>query len=116
VARQENKKQAAKQASIQLERERMHRRYDLAKWTVAPLVWIVSSWIPLKGALPIAETLSGEKTTLTVTFSITIAVSLVASAGLIAMFFRARKAEKEVDRLRQVTKGLELDRKEVTAQ
>jgi hypothetical protein len=103
VSRQGGKKQA----TVQLERERMHRRYDLAKWTVAPFIWIVSTWVPLQAAIPMAEALSGHKTTLTVTFSITLAVSITASLGLIAMFMRARKAEREVERMRDLIEEFE---------
>lgn len=91
----------------------MHRRYDLAKWTVAPFIWIISSWVPLQAAIPMAKALSGQKTTLTVTFSITIVVSITATLGLTAMYMRARKAEREVARLRGVTEELEQNRREV---
>jgi hypothetical protein len=105
VSRKGSKKQ---EENLQYERERMHRRYDLAKWTVAPLVWIVSTYAPLKA-------LSGHKTSLTFTFTFTIAVSIITSAGLVVTYIRARKAEKEGDRLRITINELEASRNEVTA-
>lgn len=86
----------------------MHRRYDFAKWTVAPVVWIASTYIPLKA-------ISGHKTSLNVTLSLTIAFSLVTSAGLVAMYLRARKAENDNSRLRGTIKDLETARKGVMA-
>jgi len=108
VARKKGGKKEEKQANLEFERQRMHRRYDLLKWTLGPLIWIGSTWLPLKA-------LSGHKTTLTITFSITIAVSVIASAGLITMYIRARKAEAEVERLRSLIKDLESGNTEVKA-
>jgi hypothetical protein len=104
VARKESKKQADRQ----LERERMHRRYDLMKWTVAPVVWIASTWLPLKA-------LAGHKTSLTITFTITIAISIIASASLIVMYIRARRAEAEIQRLEITITEIEGAKKELKA-
>jgi hypothetical protein len=101
-------KAGKKQANLELERQCMHRRYDLAKWTVAPVVWIVSTYIPLKA-------IAGHRTSLNVSLSITIAVSIVTGAGLIAMYLRARKAERANDEFRETIRGLEAERKEVMA-
>jgi hypothetical protein len=97
-----------KQANFELERERMHRRYDFAKWTVAPVLWIASAYIPLKA-------IAGHKTDLNVSLTITIAVSLVTSAGLIAMWVRARKAERANEELRDTIRELEGATEGVTA-
>jgi len=95
-----SRKGGKKQANLEFERQRMHRRYDLAKWTVAPVLWIASTWLPLKA-------LAGHNTTLTITFTVTIAVSIIASAGLIVMYLRARKAEAEVKRLESTIAEIE---------
>ena len=98
-----------KQADLELQRERMHRRYDLAKWTVPPLIWIVSTYVPLKA-------IAGHKTTLSVTLSITLVISFVTSAALVTMYMRARKAEKRVSEMQETIKQLEgLAREAVTA-
>ncbi|HEY8082850.1 MAG TPA: hypothetical protein VIE64_04750 [Solirubrobacterales bacterium] len=99
-----------KKASQELEMARMIRRYDLAKWTLPPLIWIASTWVPLKASLPIAKALAGEDTSLTVTFSITIVVSLVASGAVVAMTIRAAKARAEIKRLRGLIEELETEK------
>lgn len=83
----------------------MHRRYDLAKWTVPPLIWIVSTYVPLKA-------LAGQSTKLSITLSITLVVSFVTSAALVAMYLRARKAEKRVDEMQATIKQLEESKRE----
>lgn len=96
-----------KKRTEEFQRERMVRRYDLAKWTLPPLIWIVSLWVPLQGALPIAKALAGQKTTLTVSFSLTIVVSLAASSALLAVYLRSREDKKELQRLRGLVEAFE---------
>jgi phosphopantetheine adenylyltransferase len=86
----------------------MHRRYDFAKWTVAPVVWIASTYIPLKA-------IAGHKTILNVSFSITIVVSIVTGASLLTMYLRARKAEEANEELHDTIRELEGAREGVTA-
>jgi hypothetical protein len=102
------RKGTKKQAGLELERERMHRRYDLAKWTLPPLIWIVSTYVPLKA-------IAGHKTTLSVTLSITIAFSFVTSAALVAMYIRVRKAETRMGEMRKTIDALEGSRRAVRA-
>lgn len=97
-----------KQANFELERERMHRRYDLAKWIISPVFWIASTYIPLKA-------IAGHKTSLSITLSFTIAVSVVTSLGLLTMWVRARKAEQANEELRSTIRELEGAKEGVTA-
>lgn len=85
----------------------MKRRYDLAKWTLPPLIWIISLWVPLTAALPIAKALAGQHTTLVISFSFTLVVSLVTSGGMLAMFLRGKERQKELRRLRVLIEQLE---------
>jgi hypothetical protein len=93
-------------------REQMARRYDLAKMVFPPVLWIAALWIPLRGALPIAEALSGKQTSLTVSFSISIAVSISAAGAMGTMWYRYRKQKEELIRLRERAEGLEKQLKE----
>lgn len=87
--------------------QRMVRRYDLAKMVVPPVLWIISLWVPLQGAIPLAETLSGQETKLAVSVSISFAVSIAASGAMIAMFYKYRGQRDELIRLRQRCQELE---------
>ena len=92
-----------KRTKIDLEFERTRRRYDLAKFTLAPAVWLVASWVPLQ----IAESFSGEDTSLTISMGITISVSVVAGGTLLAMLLKSRRDKEEIKRLEVVKAELE---------
>lgn len=100
-----------KRTRVDLEFERTRRRYDLAKWTLGPAVWLVASWVPLQ----IAESFSGQDTKLTVSISISIAVTLAGVAGTVANYVKAKRLETENDRLRILNAELEGATKAVRA-
>jgi hypothetical protein len=79
----------------------------LAKLVVAPAVWIVALWVPLRAAEPLAEALAGEHTSLTFRFSVTIAISIALGAGMLALAMRTRAQRKELQRLRRRCELLE---------
>jgi hypothetical protein len=100
-----------KRTEIDLKFERTRRRYDLAKWTLAPAIWLAASWVPLQ----VATKFSGHKTTVTVSITITLVVSIAGGGALIAMFLKMRKQREEVQRLRVLTAELEGSLKGVPA-
>jgi phosphotransferase system glucose/maltose/N-acetylglucosamine-specific IIC component len=99
VSRQAGKKRT----TIDLEFERTRRRYDLAKWTFAPAIWLAASWVPLH----VAESFSGHKTTVTVSVTITIVVSIAGGGAVLAMYLKSRKQREEILRLRVLNAELE---------
>lgn len=100
-----------KRTKLDLEFDRTRRRYDLAKWTLAPAIWLLSSWVPLH----VAERFSGHKTTVTVSVGITIGVSIAGLVSLVTVYMRAKRAESENDRLRLDVTRLEGELKGVLA-
>jgi len=88
------------QADLQL------KRYELAK-SVVPVFWIAALWIPLRGALPIARTLAGKHTNVTLTVTISIAFSVALSAGVLALLRRSKEQRDELRRLRRRCATLE---------
>lgn len=90
----------------------MARRYDLARMVFPPVLWIAALWIPLQGALPIAKALSGHQTSLTVSFSISIFVSISGIGAMSITAYRYRKQREELIRLRERSEGLEKQLKE----
>jgi hypothetical protein len=84
----------------ELERERVAQRYGLARMCV-PVFWIVALYVPIRAAEPVAEVLAGKNTSLTVTFSVTIAISLVLGGTVIAQRMRIRAQGNELRRLRR---------------
>jgi hypothetical protein len=89
-----------------LEVRRVERRYDLAR-SIVPVAWIASLWIPLQGAIPIAEALAGQDTNVTLTVSISIVFSLAVSAGFLALLRRTKEQRDELRRLRRRCNDLE---------
>ena len=92
-----------KRTKLDLEFERTERRYDLAKWTLGPAVWLVASWVPLH----VAESFSGRDTSLTVSISVTIAVSVIFGGTALTMWVKSKKDRNEVQRLEVVKAELE---------
>jgi ABC-type nitrate/sulfonate/bicarbonate transport system permease component len=66
--------------------------YDLIKKLV-PALYIISFYLPIKAAAPIAESLAGQETT--VSIKITIAVSIVFTLTLAATGYFLRRRIKE---------------------
>jgi hypothetical protein len=88
--------------------EKWDQRYELAK-SVIPIFWILSLWVPLRGALPIAETLAGKDTNVAVTVSISIAFTVALGAGVLALLQRSKAQRAELVRLRRRCANLETE-------
>ena len=90
-----------------MEVARVGQRYALARQAIPPALWIVSLWVPLQAVQPIADTLAGQDTSLSVTFSVTIGISIALGAGMMALLGRSRGQRAELLRLRKRCVDLE---------
>lgn len=87
--------------------QRSIQRYELAKWTLAPAIWLAACWIPLQAILPIAKVFAGKHTSVGITISISIAFSVVMGGSVVALLIRDSKRRQETERLRRRTEKLE---------
>ncbi len=89
------------------------RRYELLK-SLVNILWVVSLWIPLRAALPIAEAFAGKDTNVNFTLTLSIGISVAMGAGLLASLSRSRARKDEIRRLRRRCTDLEEELEQVT--
>lgn len=86
--------------------QRVMARYELLTRCV-PALWIAALWIPLQAIYPIAKVLAGKHTDVTLTVSISIAITLALGGGYFALWRRTKAQRDEIIRLRGRTSELE---------
>jgi hypothetical protein len=82
------------------------RRYELLK-SLVNILWVVSLWVPLQAARPIAETFAGKDTNVEFTLTVSLGISVALGAGLLAQLTKARAQRDELRRLRRRISDLE---------
>jgi hypothetical protein len=78
---------------------------------------IIASWVPLQAIQPLADTLAGKRTSVSVAIGLTASFSLAIVGGGVAMWVKLRRQRDEIIRLRtrlQVLEELGLERMETT--
>ena len=76
---------------------------------LVPVFCILASWVPLEAVAQIVRPLAGKDTTvaITVSFALSIAIGISASAGLLAFWRQNRAKTRENQRLRERNRYLE---------
>jgi uncharacterized membrane protein (DUF106 family) len=110
------RKKEEKERSERFQMQRMVKRYELLQWSVPPLIWIASLWIPLQAVLPIAHELAGKNTALTFSFTFSVVVSIAATGAMLGLIFKYRGRKGEIQRLREIIEEFEKDEKGAVTQ
>jgi hypothetical protein len=97
---------AADGQNSELERVKIAARFDLYKRLVWVL-YILAVYVPLRAVEPIADTLSGQDTHVTVAIGINITISIVLGGAALVLLLKTRRQREEIERLRRRTDQLE---------
>lgn len=76
---------------------------------LVPVFCILALWVPFEAVAEIVRPLAGKDTTvaITVSFALSIAIGVTASAGLLAFWRRDKAQTREIQRLRERNRYLE---------
>jgi len=80
--------------------------YELLQWPGRALA-VAALYLPIKAAQPIAESFAGKNTNVTLTISVTLALSVMLGAGFLAQARKIRDQRRELQRLRRRITTLE---------
>ena len=105
---------------VDLDLDRREKKFALQQLglnIVRGVVWIASSWIPLRALQPIAESFAGQDTKFEASLTISLAVSIFLGIALAITYkqSRTRKAETERQRARmdQLEVQIEAQQREI---